>query len=434
MPTLEFYGYARGERDALIGSLRPLLADLPYRADIVFVKAEPTEVVAWDGSSRPFVRVLTRRPERAEQIRARINRSCDVETVIIGFYPAIGGIVTQTFESRLVEALDPVRSYVVAACIYHLFSTGIYDVLLAGARPAAAIAAALDLEEARAAVFLKFLRNEGLLCEQDGGYALSDRGRGLQEFRPWYTMLVGGYGKTFLELGDKLHRGRGHASRDAAQVGIGSCGISHHDAIPLTRRLMARAPAGAQRRLLDLGCGNALYLAEFCKASPEIEALGVEPSPEGVLAARALIRREGLEHRVRVVCSGALEFFASPSDFTPDFVVLGFVLHEILGQNGEEAVLDLLRRLVARYPAVHIVVIEVDQRIDDPAVMGGGLGLAYYNAYYLLHPFTDQRLETRAFWDALFDRAGLEIVARGDVDPEVDSTGLELGYLLRGRR
>src|SRR6185436_16906132 len=117
-----------------------------------------------------------------------------------------------------------------------------------------------------------------------------------------------------------------------------------------------------------------------------------------------------------------------PSDFEPDFIVLGFVLHEILGQSGEEAVIGFLRQLITRYPAVHLVVIEVDQRMDDPEVMAGGLGLAYYNAYYLLHPFTDQRLETRAYWARIFERAGLEIAAEDGVDPEVDSTGLELGY------
>jgi 2-ketoarginine methyltransferase len=65
--------------------------------------------------------------------------------------------------------------------------------------------------------------------------------------------------------------------------------------------------------------------------------------------------------------------------------------------------------------------------------MRHGLSLAYYNAYYLWHPFTNQRLETVAFWEELFAECQLKIVAREYTDPRVDSTGLEVGYLLRKR-
>jgi 2-ketoarginine methyltransferase len=41
-------------------------------------------------------------------------------------------------------------------------------------------------------------------------------------------------------------------------------------------------------------------------------------------------------------------------------------------------------------------------------------------------------LETRAYWEKLFAEAGLSIVGFTTTDPHVDSTGLELGYLLRG--
>jgi hypothetical protein len=85
MPTIEFFGYNESERDELLNSVRWLMKELAYRDDIVFVSAAPNQVVGWDGSIRPFVRILTRMPERAKEMGALLRSACDVETVIIGF-------------------------------------------------------------------------------------------------------------------------------------------------------------------------------------------------------------------------------------------------------------------------------------------------------------------------------------------------------------
>ena len=339
--------------------------------------------------------------------------------------------IPETVEARLVEALEPIRQYVLATSIYHMFESGVFDELSdPEGKRVEDLAGHLAFDERRLSTLLQFLVNEGLVCCADGRFGLTQKGRSYSDFRGWYTMMIGGYGSTFLQVGDKLKRGSGSASRVAKQVGIGSCGISHYDSIPLTRRLMAKIPGGV-KSMLDLGCGNGLYLVEFCKAVPELEAWGAEPDSAGYEAAVALVEREQLAHRIHLSCAGAREFLQTAKEFTPDMTVLGFVLHEILGQDGEDGVLAFLGELTGRYPDIHLIVIEVDARMDDPGVMRHGLALAYYNAYYLLHPFTNQRLESRAFWTALFARAGLEILATDGVDPSVDSTGLELGFLLR---
>ncbi|MDC0749708.1 2-ketoarginine methyltransferase [Polyangium mundeleinium] len=336
-----------------------------------------------------------------------------------------------SLEPRLIEALQPIRGFAFATTLYHFFETGLFDCLRDSELALGELAERHGMDPARLEALLSFLQNEGILKQHEGRYGLTARGLGLEDFRGWYTMLVGGYGQTFLQMGERLQRGSPPATRDAARVGVGSCAISYFDAIPLTRSLMARIP-GNPNRLLDLGCGNALYLAEFCTALPQVEAWGVEPDPEGYQAAVRVVRSRGLESRIRLTCSTALDFFrVVDTTYRPDFIVLGFVLHELLGQGGEAAVLELLRGATERFQGVHLIVIEVDQQMKNPRVMRHGLAMAYYNAYYLLHPFTQQRLETRAFWDDLFARAGLEVLARQDVDPSVDSTGLEVGYLLR---
>lgn len=334
-----------------------------------------------------------------------------------------------TLEHRLVESLQPIRQFVVAAALHHLFESGVYDQLWDSELPEPVLADRLELEPQRLTALVQFLCNEGYLARA-GGVCLTERGRALREFRGWYTMLIGGYGSTFLGLGDALRRGAASAGRRADLVGIGSCAISHYDAIPLTRRLMRQIPGGVQR-ILDLGCGNARYLVEFCKLLPQIEAWGVEPDRQGYEAAARLVAEARLDHRIHLSCAGAVEFFAQDIAWRPDLTVLGFVLHEILGQHGEAGAIRFLADIVQRYPDIHIIVIEVDHRMADPERMKHPLALAYYNGYFLFHPFTRQQLEPIAFWERLFARAGLDIVARDTTDTEVDSTGFEVGFLLR---
>lgn len=334
-------------------------------------------------------------------------------------------------EQDLIAAIEPIRGFVVAAMVYHFFDSGVFGYLQAkGAASATRIAGDLKLNVKKLRGLLDYLVNENVVSRQHDEYGLREQALRMHRFRGWYTMLIGGYGHTFLQMGGVLGADKGWATRDAAKVGIGSCEISHYDAMPLTRSLMAKAP-GRKRNLLDLGCGNALYLAEFCQASPELHALGVEPDRGGYEAGLATVKRFGLEDRVSLVNLGAVEFMNSAIDFDPDFLILGFVLHEIVGTEGREGTVRFLRTVIDRFPRIRLIVIEVDERSRDPNIMRHGLSLAYYNPYYLLHNFTTQQLLPHATWLELFAEAGLEVLATEYASELVDSTRLEIGYLLR---
>ncbi|GLI09115.1 2-ketoarginine methyltransferase [Paenibacillus tyrfis] len=340
-------------------------------------------------------------------------------------------MVVPKLEDRLIESTQPIRYFTLAVSIYHLFDTGLFDVLVeTGSASVGELANRLELDEEKLEGFLKYAKNEQIVIEENGRFRLSPKGAELGDFRGWYTMMIGGYAETFLQVGGKLKANSGWASRDSMKVGVGSCGISHYDAIPLTQSLMSRIPGGCHR-LLDLGCGNGLYLVEFCKLYPDIQAWGVEPSEGGYAEAVKLVEEYGLQNRIRLTCSPAIEFFEGDFDYEPDFIVLGFVLHEILGQDGEEGVIRFLTQITDRFPEIHIIIIEVDNRIDDPDMMNHGLAKAYYNPYYLLHYFTRQRLETEKYWDNLFARLNLTVKAKETVNHHVDSTDLTIGYLLQ---
>ncbi|MDA0632753.1 hypothetical protein OUY22_04935 [Nonomuraea sp. MCN248] len=341
--------------------------------------------------------------------------------------------VDSSFELRLVEAIRPISEHFLAVGVHHLFDTGLYDALAGRSpTPIPALADELSMAADRLRGFLLYLANEDIVRVEDDHVALTDKARGLNEFRAWYTFLIGGYAGTIQQIGGALTRGAPDCTRDGEHVSVGSCEISRYDGMPMTLDLLEQGRVDA-RELLDLGCGNALYLTEFAAAVPGLRAVGVEPDPDGYRAAVGLVERAGMADRVRLVNASATDFLRDPpADCRPDLIVLGYVLQEILAQEGEEAVLGLLRGVVSRFPRINVVVIEVSDEIANPAVMRHGVARNFWNPYFLIHYFTRQRLARKAYWDELFRRAGLTVAAFTSTDPHIDSSGVELGYLLRG--
>lgn len=336
------------------------------------------------------------------------------------------------FEKDLVGALQPIRNFVLASAIYHLFSTGIYDYIKKDQSNIYNIAADLNLNIKKLFGFFHYLSNENIIVFFENNVKLTNFGEEFSRFRGWYEMYIGGYGSTFLQIGDCLIEGASHATRNAEQVGVGSCAISHYDAFPLTKRIMSISNK-AYELVLDIGCGNAAYLIDFCKYFPSLKAIGVEPDNNGCEKARNLIKKESLEHRISVINSNAIEFF-NTTRLEPDLIIISFVLHEILGQSEETGVKKFLKNIIQRYPSIDLIIIEVDDKFDKIDIMQHRLALAYYNPYYLLHYFTNQKLATLCYWENLFHECGLEIIVKDHPNKFVDSTCLEVGFLLRSKK
>jgi len=347
--------------------------------------------------------------------------------------PGIEHVADPGFEQRLIEGIRPIAEHFLAHALHHLFNTGLYDLLEGGAQvPITQLADEFEMDHDRLRGLLLYLANEGIVAVEGATVQLTPKGRGYGEFRAWYSLLIGGYATTVAQIGPALHAGQPSCTRDGAQVGAGSCEISRYDGMAMTDALLSQAGLRCSE-LLDLGCGNALYLIEFCRAMPHARAWGSEPDAGGYKEALERVADADLADRIRLANRSAIEFLESPpADCNPDLIVFGYVLHEILGQDGEQAVVTLLKRVAARFPDINIVVIEVANEIQNPAVMRHGLAINFWNPYYLIHYFTRQRLETQAYWERLFAAAGLSVAGFTTTDPHVDSTGLELGYLLRG--
>lgn len=337
----------------------------------------------------------------------------------------------EILEERLILGLQPIRQFVLAQALHHFMATGIQGAIAAAHTASLQdLARQLHLRENRLRGFLRYLANEGYVeLLDDGSVRLTASGKEIADFRPWYTLLVGGYAPSFLQLSSTLREDGPYAQRDAHSVGVGACGISHYDSFPIARRLLERIP-GHWRTVVDLGCGDGSYLIHLCRALPDIRGIGLDPDPRSVAAAARAAERHGIADRISVRVGGATPLPDLSDEEGPFCFLTAFVLQEVLEQEGREAIVELLTSAFTRHPDAHWIVIEVDDREDDPAVMEKPMALAYYNPYFLIHHLTEQKLERADFWRQLFQEVGLRVKAVEVADPSYDSLGLKMGFLL----
>lgn len=340
-------------------------------------------------------------------------------------------MVASDFERRLIANTQPIRYFFVAQALYHALDQGVFDAI--GEQPgmdADTLATRLGMDAERLLGLLHFLQNEGYLVD-DGGWSLTAKGSDLPTFAPWYEMLVGGYAPTMQQLGDALKPGAPWASRDATRVGSGSCRIGAYDTLPIVMRLL-ESLGDEPATLVDLGCGDAGFLIDILIRRPELRGIGMDPNPGSIERAAKHRAERGVENRLELSLGDAADVvkLKLPDDGSRTYFMTAFVLQEMLEQDGEAAVENLLRTTFDTYPEARWLVAEMDHRPAAPVMGTHGLALAFYNPYFLIHTFTEQRLKTREEWFELTERIGLTCVTTAETDDRVDSTGIQFGFVL----
>ncbi|GAA2678572.1 methyltransferase domain-containing protein [Actinoplanes palleronii] len=394
-------------------------------ADIVVVEAH-TKVLDLDGRPRPFVRVLTRSDEKASVLADKLADLADVETVLIGFHP----IRQATMEGQLAEALQPVAQAFTAFALHAFLDTGLARSIESGMADLAALADRHAMDPDRLSALLGYLVNERYLTRVADRWELTGKMRAVARIEPWYTLLIGGYGQLLPTIRELLPAGAPFGSRDAVAVGRGSCGISQYDAIPMIVSLLSGENA-LLGRIIDIGCGDGSFLASLIKQNQAEAGIGLDSDPGSIRAANESIDSWGLASRLSFQTTTVQDFIAAQSgDGRRDCFLASFVLQEILEQQGEESLRSVLRAISRR--GSRLLVVEVEPGRDG-LDMTTGLANRYYNAYFLLHALTEQRLASRDYWEAIFADCGFSVARSATVNPEVDSTGLEFGLLLSPR-
>jgi 2-ketoarginine methyltransferase len=334
-------------------------------------------------------------------------------------------------KDHLYRLLDYVSKWATAELVAGLVQHHeLYDALREGVTVGEA-SKLTRLSHRQVASLLETIRVEDIVDLQDDRYVLTDFGRSVGDLRGHMNLIMRGY-QGFFHHAEDLWRGKVDPEwRSMREVGIASAQISEYDTIPLVTTLLHELyPAGSV--VVDFGCGNALYLVKLCEQEPQLRGIGIEADKALCAEAHRMISEKGLQTRVQIVNAMAQDYVP---EVEPDFIVFGFVLQELLEWIGVNSLERLLDTLGKRFPRTWFIVIEVDaagrERTDDmrndPHMRG------YYNPYYMLHDFTQQRLLTFDRWRELFRRVGFEIHRELPVDPAADATGLERAFALRYR-
>jgi 2-ketoarginine methyltransferase len=333
-------------------------------------------------------------------------------------------------EATLAAHLQPIRGLALAHAILASFELGLFESLQAHWWQTDELAVSLGLHAGRLNGLLDYLENEDLVERSNGQVSLTERGRELQLARPWYELMVGGYSGTFAQLSTTLKTGAPYADRDGRYVAAGSCGISQHDALPMVLELLRLVEH--PKALVDLGCGDGTFVAQVAATLPDVPAFGVEPHEAARKEAELQAARLGVSN-LRILGGDALNPPEQLGNLTGGVCyITAFVLQEMLEQSGEAAVVQLLRETFESDPNAAWIVIEVDRRHPLPDE-SSDLALAYYNAYYLIHQVTQQRLIPIDEWRRIYAQAGLMVVAEVFPEPEYDPLRLKFGHLLRLR-
>ena len=146
------------------------------------------------------------------------------------------------------------------------------------------------------------------MTEPDSAPALTLRGLEILEFRSWYELFIGGYGRTLHELPTVMRDATAYAGRDGAMVGVGSCGMSRSVDVPLVRQLVEHV-AEPDPTLIDLGCGDGTLLLDLCDDGRR--GIGIDPVEASVAAAQARAAAVGRADDVRFAV-GTAEDYISP--------------------------------------------------------------------------------------------------------------------------
>ncbi|MBL7789365.1 MAG: hypothetical protein JNL75_05970 [Chitinophagales bacterium] len=337
-------------------------------------------------------------------------------------------------EFDLAKNLKPIRYHVLASVLFHFLHKGIHnEIKLNGKCTVEYLTKKLFINEKILNGILTYLKNEKYIkVNKLKEFQLTKKCEGLDLYKPWYDLLIGGYSNTFYQISDLLDSKIKYATRNDELVGIGSCGISKFDAIPMTLELISRVDHSIDF-LIDFGCGDGSFLIELCSSMKNVNGIGLDPEQKSIDKGNFYLLESGLKERVSFIKGTINEISKlgnTDSELKNVCFIAAFVLQEVLEQTGEESIIEFLTKLFTIYPNAAFVIIEVDNKFNDREIFKNDLALSYYNPYFLLHTLTKQRLVEKSFWVKLFEKSGLVVNHYVYPSSNYDSLELKIGFLL----
>ena len=160
------------------------------------------------------------------------------------------------------------------------------------------------------------------------------------------------------------------------------------------------------KSVLDLGCGNAAFLIDLCSQNPDLYGYGIDISQEVINNGRELITKSKLSHRIKlenldIFQIGKIKF----RDEQINAITIFFVLHELIAEGNEKAIL-LLKRIKETFPDSYLIVCEMS--LPSPSKLKKKASL--FNEYLLFHNLANQKIITPQDWRRIFKESNYRII------------------------
>lgn len=312
------------------------------------------------------------------------------------------------------------NGYIRAFIIFALHETGVFEALRrGGAQTPEELAAACNVNAHLLDGVLNFLHHADVVLAKDGNrFALTEQGREWLFADSVLAMsfgAVGAYASIMYELVPCLRNEKKYGTDfirpgDLLAKGSYYTGKGNYDwVVGELRRL-------GVTRVADLGCGLGDVVIGFCKRDPELHGIGIDIAPGAIEVASARAREEGVADRVRLLLGDVTR----PDSYAEAVQDVGafhglMVFHEFL-RDGEEALVDIFKRMKALFPGRYLIVGEFD-RLSDAEFQAMPFPQRIHPLFYqyVIHPLTWQGLPMeKERWLRLFERAGLTLVTVND--------------------
>lgn len=292
-----------------------------------------------------------------------------------------------------------IRGYYTTQAVIALIEVGLLQALMEQPRvDVRAFAERNRFEQRTLQSLCDYLYAQKILDRDGADHWLDADGKVLAEQMIGAFDLVHAYRAVFDNLAPMVRRQKCYGvdvQRDSKLVARGSGSVGRSFAFPL---MAAEIERRGLMKVLDLGCGDATFLAEACKRVPHLSARGVDIAPEAIELGNQRLAKAGLSGRVQLFVG---DIFDAPSlaRQAGDVQVATsvYVIHEF-----QDKIVTLFQRLRQALPGVPLLFCEVIRHSPEELRAKPGAIMEIQ----LFHELSNQRLYTRAEWHEMMAAGG----------------------------
>jgi trans-aconitate methyltransferase len=308
--------------------------------------------------------------------------------------------------------LELVPGHYAARTIAALTAVGFFDELRSKqVVDAEHFAASQGLDAKMLRALADYLGALQVLAVTDGGYSLRRKGDALAAM-PGAFDLTGAYEDTLHHLEALLRRQlvygadvRRNQRLVARASGAGGSLFSHPLVIDVIKRR-------GFERVLDLACGDGVFLVSLCRALDAVMCYGIDLAPEAIDDAQRRVREANFDGRIQLFTGDVLHADTIAQRLPAVDVITSLYGFEQLLTPGSERILQLLATWRQLAPQATFVICELMWRdVESLQKRRGGIA-----ELQLVQALAGQRFATHREWMDIWRQAGFRRIEQHRLD------------------